>query len=224
MRNKPPLCTGLLSKRNIESYFCRMKTVGPGAYGAPKYYLVYKPYGMLSQFTREAPGQTTLADLDFTFPRDVYPVGRLDADSEGLLLLTSDKSLNTRMLDPRFEHPRTYWAQVEGIPDETALVRLQTGVDIQVNGKRHHTRPALARVLVPAPMLPERNPPIRFRKTVPDTWLELTLTEGKNRQVRRMCAAVGLPVLRLVRAAIGRVLLGDMQPGEVREASRELFQ
>ena len=109
------------------------------------------------------------------------------------------------------------------MPDEAALHRLQTGVDIQINGKQHRTRPAIVRMLVAEPVLPERNPPIRFRKTVPDAWLELTLTEGKNRQVRRMCAAVGLPVLRLVRVAIGTVLLGDMQPGEVRETSRDMF-
>lgn len=200
-----------------------MKKMERTTSATPRYFLVYKPFGMLSQFSRESPGQITLADLDFTFPKDVYPVGRLDADSEGLLLLTSDKSLNARMLDPRFEHPRTYQAQVEGVPDEAALHRLQTGVDIQINGKQHRTRPAIVRMLVAEPVLPERNPPIRFRKTVSEAWLELTLTEGKNRQVRRMCAAVGLPVLRLVRVAIGTVLLGDMQPGEVRETSRDLF-
>ncbi|MCC7506617.1 MAG: pseudouridine synthase [Saprospiraceae bacterium] len=183
----------------------------------PRYFLLYKPFGMLSQFSRETPEQRTLADLDVVFPKDVYPVGRLDADSEGLLLLTNDKSLNARLLNPRFEHPRTYWAQVEGIPDEAALEQLRAGVTIRIDGKSFQTRPAKVEVLTVQPELPERHPPVRFRKTVPDAWLELTLVEGKNRQVRRMCAAVGLPVLRLVRVAIGDILRGDMQPGEVRE-------
>lgn len=183
----------------------------------PRYFLLYKPFGMLSQFSRETPEQRTLADLDFVFPKDVYPVGRLDADSEGLLLLTNDKSLNARLLNPRFEHPRTYWAQVEGIPDEAALEQLRAGVTIRIDGKSFQTRPAKVEVLTVQPELPERHPPVRFRKTVPDAWLELTLVEGKNRQVRRMCAAVGLPVLRLVRVAIGDILRGNMQPGEVRE-------
>jgi len=183
----------------------------------PRYFLLYKPFGMLSQFSRETPEQRTLADLDVVFPKDVYPVGRLDADSEGLLLLTNDKSLNARLLNPRFEHPRTYWAQVEGIPDEAALEQLRAGVTIRIDGKSFQTRPAKVEVLTVQPELPERHPPVRFRKTVPDAWLELTLVEGKNRQVRRMCAAVGLPVLRLVRVAIGDILRGNMQPGEVRE-------
>lgn len=179
------------------------------------YYLIYKPFGMLSQFTKEVPGQVTLADLDFTFPSDVYPVGRLDADSEGLLLLTNDKQLNQRLLNPKNQHPRTYWAQVEGIPTEAALEKLRTGVEISIDGKKHQTSPAKATHLTVTPELPERNPPIRFRKSVPDSWIELELTEGKNRQVRRMCAAVGLPVLRLVRVAIGKMQLGKMLPGDV---------
>ncbi len=184
------------------------------------YYLIYKPYGMLSQFTREAPGQETLADLDFVFPKDVYPVGRLDADSEGLLLLTNDTALNARLLSPEQGHTRTYWVQVEGIPSEEALDRLRKGVEIRIKGKRHTTRPAEAHRLPAPPDLPERNPPVRFRKTVPDSWLELTLTEGKNRQVRRMCAAAGYPVLRLVRVKIGTMALGDLQPGEVRRLQK----
>lgn len=170
---------------------------------------------MLSQFTREVPGQVTLADLDFTFPSDVYPVGRLDSDSEGLLLLTNDKRLNQKLLDPKNGHPRTYHAQVEGIPSETALEKLRTGVEISIDGKKHRTAPAKATHLTTPPQLPDRNPPIRFRKSVPDSWIELELTEGKNRQVRRMCAAVGLPVLRLVRVAIGKMQLGKMLPGDV---------
>jgi 23S rRNA pseudouridine2457 synthase len=189
-----------------------------------RYYAIFKPYGMLCQFTRETPEQVTLADLDFTFSTDVYPVGRLDTDSEGLLVLTNDKTLNARMLNPRFAHPRTYWAQVEGSPAEADLERLRSGVEIRIDGKTHQTLPAKAQVLAEAPTVPERYPPVRFRKTVPDAWLELTLTEGKNRQVRRMCAAVGLPVLRLVRVAIGGLQLGDMYPGAVRELSAEVIQ
>lgn len=188
-----------------------------------RYFLLYKPYGMLSQFSRETPEQSTLADLDFRFPPDVYPVGRLDADSEGLLLLSNDKALNTRLLDPRFAHPRTYRVQVEGRPDDDALDRLRQGVDIRIDGKMYRTRPAgvdfpLDDALIAA--LPDRRPPVRFRKTVPDAWLDITLTEGKNRQVRRMCAAVGLPVLRLVRVRIGGLELGDLPPGAVQEIGR----
>ena len=184
---------------------------------APRYFVIFKPYGMLSQFSRETPAQVTLADLAFDFPKDVYPVGRLDADSEGLLLLTNDKTWNARLLNPKNEHPRTYWAQVEGVPDGPALERLRRGVLIQINGQPVQTRPATAWLLPGVPDLPARQPPVRFRKTVPDSWLELVLTEGKNRQVRRMCAAVGCPVLRLVRVQIGQLTLEGMTPGEVRE-------
>lgn len=181
-----------------------------------RYFVIYKPYGVLSQFTREAPQHRTLADL-YEFPKDVYPVGRLDQDSEGLLLLTNDKRLNSRLLDPRWAHERTYWAQVEGIPAEEALVQLQNGVGIRIKKRAHRTRPAKASLFTAPPTLPERDPPIRVRKSVPDSWIELKLTEGKNRQVRRMCAAVGFPVLRLLRSAIEDLSLQDMQPGEVRE-------
>jgi 23S rRNA pseudouridine2457 synthase len=191
-----------------------------------RYFLVFKPYGMLSQFTREAPGQRTLADLPAVLPPSVYPVGRLDADSEGLLLLTDDKRLNARLLDPSANHPRTYWVEVEGLPGEAALDRLRHGLDIRVDGRLHRTRPAAVRRLDPPPPLPDRDPPVRFRLNVPTTWLELVLTEGKNRQVRRMGAAAGFPVLRLVRARIGRLGLGEwglgtMEPGEVRELGKE---
>jgi len=187
----------------------------------PRYFAIYKPYGMLSQFSRDNPEQITLADLNFRFPTDVYPVGRLDADSEGLLLLTNDKSLTDRLLNPKNAHPRTYWAQVEGIPDEAALEHLRRGVSLQIDGQAFHTRPAAARLLPDVPNLPEREPPVRFRKTVPDTWIELSLIEGKNRQVRRMCAAVGFPVLRLVRVQIEQLSIENMLPGEVRELTRE---
>ncbi|MGI9159390.1 MAG: pseudouridine synthase [Saprospiraceae bacterium] len=192
------------------------------------YYIIYKPYGMLSQFSRETPAQVTLADLATSFPKDVYPVGRLDSDSEGLLLLTNDKTLNARLLDPKKGHPRTYWVQVEGDPTERALDALRRGIRIRVDGKEMVTRPALVRRLETTPDLPERVPPIRIRKTVPDCWLEITLTEGKNRQVRRMCAAAGFPVLRLVRVAIGELhlqhpALAGLQPGDVRAIIREVL-
>lgn len=180
------------------------------------YFVIYKPYGVLSQFTREAPQHRTLADM-YDFPKDVYPVGRLDQDSEGLLLITNDKRLNSQLLDPRWAHERAYWVQVEGVPNEEALTRLNNGVNIRIKKRDYRTRPAKAKMLNPFPTLPDRDPPIRVRKSIPDSWIELRLTEGKNRQVRRMCAAVGFPVLRLVRAAIENLTLGDMQPGDVRE-------
>jgi len=177
---------------------------------------------MLSQFTREAPHHITLADLDFSFAKDVYPVGRLDADSEGLLILTADKRLNASLLNPRNKQPKTYWVQVEGAPTVKDLLPLKKGVDIKIKKKIHHTAPAKACLLEEKPALPDRNPPIRFRKSVPDTWISLTITEGKNRQVRRMCAAIGFPVLRLVRVGIagfefGKGVLEGMGVGEVRE-------
>jgi 23S rRNA pseudouridine2457 synthase len=172
---------------------------------------------MLCQFTQEAEGQVTLADLDFQFDKDIYPVGRLDSDSEGLLVLTNDKRVNQRLLNPDKKHPRTYLAQVEGIADERAIERLSNGVTISINGKKHDTAPANVSGPIPTPTLPDRNPPIRVRQSVPDCWIQVEVTEGKNRQVRRMCAAVGLPVLRLVRVKIGDLELGNMQPGDVRE-------
>lgn len=182
----------------------------------PRYFVVYKPYGYLSQFTREAPHHRTLADLG-EFPARVYPVGRLDQDSEGLLILTDDRRLNQALLQPRRGHERTYLVQVEGVPREEALEQLRQGVYIKVNKQRYRTRPAKVSLLSTAPSLPEREPPIRFRKTIPDSWLRLTLTEGKNRQVRKMCAAVGYPVLRLVRYAIEDLRLDGMKIGAVRD-------
>ncbi len=175
-----------------------------------RYLLFYKPYGVLSQFTPEGDKPTLKDYIDVP---DVYTVGRLDADSEGLLLLTDDGRLQHRLTDPKFQHPRTYWVQVENIPNEEALDRLRTGITIQ----KYRTRPAQAQLLVTAPDLPPRQPPIRERRQIPTAWLELTLTEGKNRQVRRMTAAVGFPTLRLVRAAIGQITLAGLAPGIWRE-------
>lgn len=167
---------------------------------------LHKPYGVLSRFTPDGSAWRTLAELGL--PAGVWPIGRLDADSEGLLILSADKSLVDRLLSPRWAHRKVYWAQVERIPEPAALAQLAAGVVL--DGQR--TRPARARRIEP-PALPPRDPPIRFRKTVPDCWIELELVEGKNRQVRRMTAAVGHPTLRLVRAAIGRCELGELAPG-----------
>ena len=183
-----------------------------------RYFLVNKPYGVLSQFTREAAHHRTLADL-YDFPKHVYPVGRLDRDSEGLLLVTDDKSLNHRLLNPVNGHRRTYWVRVEGAIASPALTALRRGPTINLKGKRHESRPVGVDFIAPAP--PPRNPPVRVRKTVPDTWLALTLTEGKNRQVRRMCAAVGHPVLRLIRYAIEDLTLADMSEEAVREVTKK---
>lgn len=178
------------------------------------YFAIYKPFNVLSQFTKEAPDHQTLADL-MNFPEDVYPVGRLDRDSEGLLLLTNDKSINARLLNPKNQHKRTYLVQVEGQITTAAINELCKGVDIRINKRTYHTLPATARILRREPPLPERNPPIRYRANIPTAWIELTLEEGKNRQVRRMCAKVGFPVLRLVRSAIENVEVGAMKSGEV---------
>jgi len=163
----------------------------------------WKPVGVVSRFTPEA-GHACLAD--FIPVRDVYPIGRLDADSEGLLLLGDDGELAHALTDPRNAHPRSYWVQVEGEPDAAALAALARGVVVQ--GRR--TLPASARRLHGEPVLPPRAVPIRVRKAIPTAWIELTLTEGRNRQVRRMTAAVGHPTLRLVRVAIGALRLADL--------------
>ena len=165
------------------------------------YVLFHKPYNVLCQFTddsSEAANRQTLKD--FIPVPDIYSVGRLDRDSEGLLLLTNDNQLKHYLCEPKFGHPRTYWVQVENIPDQKALSQLEAGVII----KGQKTRPAIARLLTSAPEIPHRNPPIRERKSIPTAWLELTLTEGKNRQDRRMTAAVGFPTLRLIRVALGK--------------------
>ncbi|KAF1710090.1 pseudouridine synthase [Pseudoxanthomonas sacheonensis] len=170
-----------------------------------------KPFNVLCQFTdRSEPARRTLAE--FGLPADVYAAGRLDYDSEGLLLLTDDGALAHRLTDPRHKQPKTYWVQVEGIVVEEQLSLLRDGVRLN-DGV---TLPAKARALETAPDLWPRDPPVRFRKTVPDAWIELTISEGRNRQVRRMTAAVGLPTLRLVRVAVGEHRLDGLLPGEWR--------
>lgn len=174
----------------------------------------HKPFGVISQFTPDGSNRPTLAE--FGFPPEVYPIGRLDGDSEGLLLLSDEPGLNIRLLHPSRRHRRVYWAEVERIPAPDALAQLERGVVI----RGHKTLPARARLIAePEPNQPfafpppPRNPPIRFRKNVPTAWLELELVEGKNRQVRHMTAAVGHPTLRLIRVRIGGYMLGDLQPG-----------
>lgn len=174
----------------------------------------HKPYGVLSQFTLDGSANRPLSE--FGLPKDVYAVGRLDADSEGLLILSDEKALVEKLLHPRQRHPRCYWAQVERVPEKSALDQLASGVAI----KGHHTAPCRAWLLDPQPVIPPRDPPIRFRKSVPDCWMALELTEGKNRQVRRMGAAVGHPVLRLIRKQIGRFELGDLASGSWCELSQ----
>ncbi len=174
----------------------------------------HKPYGVLSQFTPE-PGSQFRTLADFGFPKGVYPIGRLDADSEGLLLLGDEPELNQRLLHPRHAHEREYWVQVERIPSGDSLRKLEQGLVIQ----GHRTLPCSARLLDPQPQMTPRDPPIRVRKNVPDCWLSLELVEGKNRQVRRMTAAIGHPTLRLVRVRFGALRLGDMVAGAWKEVS-----
>lgn len=176
----------------------------------------HKPYGFLSQFTPE-PGSKWDTLASFGFPKNVYPIGRLDADTEGLLLLSDEPSLNARLLHPTQGHEREYWAQIERIPKPESLHTLSQGVIL--SGKR--TLPAVARLLDPQPELPPRNPPIRVRKTVPDCWISLQLVEGKYHQVRKMTAAIGHPTLRLMRVRIGRFELGDLPAGHWRELGPE---
>lgn len=168
---------------------------------------------MLSQFTDKGNAETRATLSDFIALPGVYPAGRLDRDSEGLLLLTDDGRLQARIADPRFKLPKTYWVQVEGEPDEAALDRLRRGVTLN-DGL---TRPAQAERMAPPALWP-RDPPVRFRKNVPDCWISLTITEGRNRQVRRMTAAIGHPTLRLVRWSIGPWTLDGLAPGQWREA------
>jgi 23S rRNA pseudouridine2457 synthase len=167
-----------------------------------------KPFGVLSQFTSDGSPNRPLAE--FGFPKNVYPIGRLDADSEGLLLLSDEPEWNARLLEPRHAHEREYWVQVERIPTGQALEELSRGVVVQ--GRK--TLPCRAWMLEPQPQIPPRDPPIRFRKSVPDCWIGMELIEGKNRQVRRMTAAISHPTLRLLRVRIGRLVLGELLPGK----------
>lgn len=187
----------------------------------PRYIVFYKPFQVLSQFSPEGE-KRTLSDFFPHIPKNIYPVGRLDYDSEGLLLLTDDKTLTHRLLDPSFAHQRTYWVQVDGQVTDEAIKKLQAGVLINIDGKEYKTKPAIASIFSEVPIVPERNPPVRFRKSIPTSWLSLTLTEGKNRQVRRMTAAVGFPTLRLIRYSIGKLVIDNMQPGDYEDFDEEI--
>jgi 23S rRNA pseudouridine2457 synthase len=184
-----------------------------------QYYLLYKPFQVLSQFTSEG-GKACLKDI-IEVERDVYPVGRLDYDSEGLLLLTNDTTINHQLLHPSFEHKRTYWVQVDGAITQEAANQLAKGVTINIDGKSYNTKPAVVKLLPDTIPVPDRNPPIRFRKSIPATWASIQLTEGKNRQVRKMFAAVGFPVLRLIRAQMGTYTIDKMQPGDLLSLTEE---
>ncbi|MEP6684662.1 MAG: pseudouridine synthase [Parafilimonas sp.] len=184
-----------------------------------RYFIVYKPYKTLSQFS-SALNKNTLADF-FSVPKNVYPVGRLDEDSEGLLILTNDKKLNHRLLDPAFEHEREYWVQVEGEISDEAVMQMQQGLQLTIKGKEHQTKSSTVYIFDEAPEVAERIPPVRYRANVATSWIKLILKEGKNRQVRKMTAAVGFPTLRLIRYRIEKIELNTMQPGMMIELSQK---
>lgn len=185
-----------------------------------KYYIFYKPYNVLSQFTRED-GSESIADYFFLEDKDVYPIGRLDKDSEGLLLLTNDKSLNKNLLNPKSERVKTYQLQVEGNLTKEAIKKLEKGVEINVDKISYITLPAEVRKIVEPKFIPERFPPVRYRKDIPTSWLEIKIKEGKNRQVRKMLAKVNFPVLRLIRTQIEDLKMDNIQPGDILEINRE---
>ena len=187
-----------------------------------EYYLIYKPYQVLSQFT-STDGKLCLKDI-LNVPKNVYPVGRLDYDSEGLLLLTNDTSINHQLLHPKFAHARTYWVQVDGAITNDAIEALSKGVTISVDGKTYETKKATLKILPDNLLVPERNPPIRVRKSIPTSWVSIQLTEGKNRQVRKMFASVGFPVVRLIRSQIGQFSIAQMQPSDCLSLSFEEVQ
>lgn len=186
-----------------------------------RYFILYKPYQVLSNFSN-TDGKKTLRDI-IKLPKQVYPLGRLDEDSEGLLLLTDDKAVNHRLLNPAFKHERVYHVQVEGDISQEALNQLATGVIITVNHTPFHTQPCKAAWLTDIEHIVPRNPPVRYRESIPTSWIELVLTEGKNRQVRKMTSKVGHPTLRLIRYSIGAISLGNLEPGSCKEISRRSF-
>jgi 23S rRNA pseudouridine2457 synthase len=188
---------------------------------ALQYYCFHKPFRVMSQFSPEG-DKATLADF-LSIPTDVYPIGRLDFDSEGLLLLTNDRRVNHRLLHPSFAHERTYWVQVEGEPSSEAIHQLESGVTISVNGKTHASETCQAVVFTEAPPVHPRHPPVRYRASIPTTWISLTMQEGKNRQVRKMTAAIGHPTLRLIRYRMEEITLSGLAPGEFRELDQRSF-
>ncbi len=187
-----------------------------------QYFVIHKPFNVLSQFTSQD-GKQTLKDF-FDVPVNVYPVGRLDYDSEGLLILTNDSFLNNCLLNPLHSHEREYWVQVEGNISAQAITQIEKGVVIKTAGKTYHTKKCRAEKILQPYQIKERNPPIRYRKNIPESWLKLILTEGKNRQVRKMTAQAGFPTLRLIRYRIEKITIEDLQPGEMKMLSQtELY-
>ena len=184
-----------------------------------RYFVIHKPFQVLSQFSTKE-NKSTLKDF-FTVPTDVYPVGRLDYDSEGLLVLTDDHTLNHLLLHPSLSHKREYFVQVDGEIDDPAIDLLESGLDITVDGKIYWTKPCQAKIIHPPPDLSERIPPVRYRKNIPTSWISLVLTEGKNRQVRKMTAKTGFPTLRLIRYRIDELSLDGLKPGEMLEMDKQ---
>lgn len=184
------------------------------------YFIIHKPYKVLSQFSNEA-DNIGLKEIYKDLPRDVYPVGRLDLDSEGLLILTNDKRLNNRLLNPKHQHKRIYWVEVEGKPDQKAIESLRSGVEIKINGKVHKTKKADIQIVDVE--VEERDPPVNYKKHPVRTWLKIALTEGKNRQVRRMTAKVGHPTLRLIRTSIENLNLDPLKSGEITQISEKII-
>ena len=185
-----------------------------------RYFIVYKPYKTLSQFTSTEGDKQTLADF-FHVPKNVYPVGRLDEDSEGLLILTNDAKLNHRLLNPSFEHEREYWVQVDGAINKVAVMQMQQGLQLNIKGAKHETKKSNIEIINEVPEVAERTPPVRYRANIPTSWIKIILKEGKNRQVRKMTAQVGFPTLRLIRYRIEDIELKNMQPGMIVELSKK---
>ncbi|HMQ06581.1 MAG TPA: pseudouridine synthase [Saprospiraceae bacterium] len=185
----------------------------------PVYLIFYKPYGVLSQFSQDFDGQSTLKDFLKDIPVDAYPVGRLDKDSEGLLLISNDKSLPSELLESGSGIEKEYFVQVEGLISEQAISMLARGIAIRFNKKWYTTLPAQVNKIA-EPSLPPRNPPVRYRKNIPTSWISIRITEGKNRQIRRMCAAAGFPVLRLIRVRVGNIPLKNLLPGKTRKVKK----
>ena len=184
------------------------------------YFIIHKPYKVLRQFSNEG-SNIGLKEVFKNVPKDVYPIGRLDLDSEGLLILSNDRKLNDKLLNPKHNHKRTYWVEVEGKPDAESLKSLKNGVVINVNGKPHQTKPADVKII--SPKVPERNPPVNYTKHPIRSWLSISITEGKNRQVRRMTAKVGHPTLRLIRASIEDLHLEPLKSGEITQISEKVL-
>ncbi len=185
----------------------------------PVYLIFNKPYGVLSQFSQDFEGQSTLKDFLKDIPVDAYPVGRLDKDSEGLLLISNDKSLPRQLLDSDSGIEKKYYVQVEGLISKDAISMLTKGIAIRFNKKWYTTLPAQVNKIT-EPSLPPRDPPVRYRKNIPTSWMSIRITEGKNRQIRRMCAAAGFPVLRLIRVKVGNISLENLLPGESRTVKK----